>query len=190
MPSGVLLRHTRDRLDSLEQLASPTAINGSGPRTPEDCQDLVGLVLDIADSYRKTVASELHRIFRDRSRNVEQLRQARSEVVELADRYVAVVQMVQENPELRNLAGQHADFQSLFDKVAKAITAIQTERTRLINEWPACTPEEMAQAMADNKQGRCPTVEEAFAAMSGVSIDELQRRLEEHKARRKEYGWE
>ncbi len=190
MPSGVLLRHTRDRLDSLEQLASSTAINGSGPRTSEDCKDLVGLVLDIADSYRKTVDSELRRIFSDRSRSVEQQLQARSEVVELADRYVAVVQLVQESPDLPSLAGQHASFESLLGRLAEAITAIQTERTRLINKWPVCSQEEIAQAMADNEQGRCPTVEEAFAAMSGLSFGDLQRKLEEHKARRKDYGWE
>ncbi len=108
----------------------------------------------------------------------------------MADRYIAVVQMVQESPELRTLAGQHISFRTLSGKLVEVMTAIQKERTRLMNEWPVCSREEMAQAVADNEQGSCPTVEEAFAAMSGLSIDDLSRRLEEHKARRKDYGWE
>ncbi len=65
MSSGILLRHMRDRLDSLEQLASPPPINGSSPRTSEDYHDLVDLALEIPVSYRKTVDSELRRVFSD-----------------------------------------------------------------------------------------------------------------------------
>lgn len=188
MQSSVLLRHTRDRLNSLRQLVEPLPTDGPFPRTPEDYEDLVGLMLEFPDSYRRTVDTEFRRLFTERSRSVEQLQQVRSDLAEMADRYTAMVRTVEQDPALRTLAGQHPLFQATLAKLGDAVATLLRDKARLLADWPVGDPQELTQA--GGGAGCGVPVDQAFAEMKGISAEELHRRLEAHKARRKDYGWE
>ena len=190
MPASVLLRHTRDRLNSLRQLVESPQVEGLLPRDPEDYEDLVTLVLEFPDSYRRVVDGEFRRLFTERSRSVADLQQVRSDLADMAERYTTMVQTVQQDSALRTLAGQQPLFRTILAKLSDAVAALQRDKARVIADWPVCDPAELAQAGVDHEQGRCVPVDRAFAEMKGISVEELHRRLEDHKARRKDYGWE
>lgn len=190
MSSGFLLRHTRDRLNSLRQFVEPPLIEEPVPLTADDYEDLVSLVLEFPDSYQRAVDAEFRRVFTEHSRSVEHLQQVRAELTEMADRYSALVQAVEQVPALRTLAGQHPFFRTTFSKLEDAVATLQRDKARLLADWPVCDAAELAQAAGDSEQDRCLPVDQAFAEMRGLSIEELHRRLEAHKARRKEYAWE
>jgi PAS domain-containing protein len=189
MQSSVLLRHTRDRLNSLRQLVEPPQIEVL-PLTPEDYEDLVNLVLEFPDSYRRVVDAEFRRLFTERSRSVAELQQVRCELADMADRYTAMVQSVEQDPALRTPAGQQPLFRTSLAKLSDAVATLQRDKARVLADWPVGDAAELAQAAIEHEQGRCIPVDEAFAQMRGISVEELHRRLETHKAKRKEYGWE
>ena len=190
MSIGVLRRHTRDRLESLQRLVEAPKIEGPLPPTPEDYQELVSVVLEFPDPYRRVVDAELRRVFTDRSRSIVQLQQLRSELADMADRYTSMVRRVEEDAALRALAKKHLRFDVTTANLAEAVATVQHDQARLVAEWPVCSPEELAQVPALSEQGRCLPIDQAFADMKGIAADELHRRLDEHKARRKGYGWE
>lgn len=150
----------------------------------------MNLVLEFPDSYRRVVDTEFRRLFTERSRSVTELQQVRCELADMADRYTAMVQSVEQDPALRLLAGQQSLFQTSLAKLSDAVVALQRDKARVFADWPVCDAAELAQASAENEQGRLVPVDEAFAQMRGISVEELHRRLEAHKAKRKEYGWE
>jgi hypothetical protein len=189
MRSSVLLRHTRDRLNSLHQLVEPSQIERF-PLTAEDYEDLVNLVLGFPDSFRRAVDTEFRRLFTERSRSVSELQQVRCELANMADRYTAIVQSVEQDAALRTLAGQHQLFRNKLAKLSDAVTTLQRDKARVLADWPVCDDAEFAQASVEREQGRSVHVDEAFAQMRGMSIEELHQRWEAHKAKRKEYGWE
>jgi hypothetical protein len=164
-------------------------VKGS-PLTPEDYEELVNLMLEIPDAYRRAVDTEFRRLFTERSRSVAELQQVRCELANLADRYTTMVQSVEQDPALRMLAGQRPLFQTSLAKLSDAVATLERDKTRVLADWPVCDEAELAQASVEHKQGGFLPVDEAFAQMRGISVDELRRRLEAHKAKRKEYGWE
>jgi len=177
-------------LESLRLLVEPANSEGPSPLNSEDYQDLVNLVLEFPDSYRRVIDSELRRVFTERKRSVEQLQQVRSDLTEMADRYTTMVRNVEEDTVLRALAGKHPLLQGTLAKLEEAVAALKRDRMRLIKEWPVCNTEELAGVPTEREQGLVKPVDQAFAEMKGIAVDELHHRLEEHKARRKEYGWE
>lgn len=156
--------------------------------TPEDYADLVSLLLAFPESYRQAVDAEFRRLFTERSRSVEQLQQVRSDLAEMADRYTAMVRAVEQDTALRTLAGQHPLFHTTLAKLGDAVATLQRDKARLLADWPVGDSQELTQA--GDETGRCVPVDQAFAEMKGISVEELHRRLEAHKARRKDYGWE
>jgi hypothetical protein len=190
MSPGVLLRHARDRLESLRRLMDRPQNDGPAPLTADDYQELVSLVLEFPASYRKAVDSELRRVFTDRSRSIEQLQYLRSDLTELADRFTTLVRAVEEDPGLCALAKQEGRFRDYATQLAEAVATLQADKARLVQDWPVCSPEEMERVAADRQREAFVPVDQAFAEMKGISVDELRQRLEEHKAKRKQYGWE
>jgi hypothetical protein len=176
-------------LNSLRKLVEPSQIEVS-PLTPEDYEDLVNLVLEFPDSYRRAVDTEFRRLFTERSRTVAELQQVRCELANMADRYTAMVQSVEQDPGLRTLAGQQPLFRTNLAKLSDAVATLERDKARVLADWPVCDEAELAQASAEHGQGRFVPVDEAFAQLRGISVEELHRRLEDHKAKRKEYGWE
>jgi len=189
MQSSLLLRYTRDRLNSLRQIVEPSQTDVL-PLTPEDYEDLVNLVIEFPDSYRRTVDTEFRRLFMERSRSVAVLQQVQCELANMADRYIAMVRNVEQDPLLGKLAGRNLLFQSILAKLSDAVATLQRDKRRVLEDWPVCTDEELTQASVEHEQGSFIPVNEAFAQMRGISAEELQRRLEAHKGKRKEYGWE
>ena len=139
MSTGVLHRHTRDRLASLRQLVAPNTIEGPFPLSPEDYEDLVTLVLDFPKAYKDVVDTELRRVFTERAHNVQQLELVRSDLENMADHYTAMVRMVEEDTALRTLATTHPLFRPTLAKLDEAVAALQRDKTRLVEMWPVCS---------------------------------------------------
>jgi hypothetical protein len=108
MPS-VLLQHARNELDFLSRLVSEPKLNGSAqiegpPRLVRaEYGDLISLLLEFPHTYEQTVESEIQRVFTDRSRTIEQLREARAELEKLADEYTAWLEGCKLTPIFANL---------------------------------------------------------------------------------------
>ncbi len=190
MSPGILLQHTRNQLDSLAHLVDQARIEGPLPLDAEDYRNLVNLVLEFPGDYQRALDSELRRAYAERQQNLELLQRLRAELVQLADRYVATVRVVEADPVFRRLAPQYSFLRDQPARLTQAMTSLQEQRARLDTEWPVGSPEEQARIMAAVAQGQFKPIEEAFAEMKDISLEELSRRMEEHKRRRKEYGWE
>jgi hypothetical protein len=75
-------------------------------------------------------------------------------------------------------------------RLNEAMEALQRNKTHVTTNWPVCSAEEQSQMAAEKEQSQFVPVDRAFADMKGIPLSELHRKLEEHNARRKEYGWE
>ena len=153
-------------------------------------KELLKRLFAFQDSYHRNVDTEFQRLFTERSRGVAELQQVRSGLEDLADRYSALVQSVQEDPTLQKLAELEPLFQTFISKLSDAVRMSQSDKARVHDGWPVCDNAEFAQSAVEHDQGLCIPVDEAFAKMRGISVEELHRRLDTHKIKRKEYGWE
>lgn len=194
MMPGVLLQHIRSELDFFARMVGNA--NGSAGTerpvklNPDEYCDLLWLLLEFPHAYQQTVESEIRRVFSERSRTVEQLRQARAELESTAAGFTDVIRMLQADADLRAFATAHPGLEAALAKLGEAIETLQRSKTQVTDEWPVCSQEEQTQIPAERQQRRFTPVDLAFADMKGISITELHQKLEEHKARRKEYGWE
>jgi hypothetical protein len=195
MPSNVLLRHARNDLDFLCRLIDQSKSNGSpqieGPvrlSTDEYC-DVLTLVIGFSRSYRETVDTELQRVFTARPQSFEQIQQVRAELENLADRYRAMAHILQNDADLAAVAARHPGLGKMLAKLGQAVDELGRCKSDLIRDWPVASPQEWAAILQEN-HGSFQPVDAAFADMKGISPAELHRQLAEHKARRKEYGWE
>ena len=59
-----------------------------------------------------------------------------------------------------------------------AIREVEEARDNTLRHWEEFRPEDLEEAVAAHRRGESLDIDEAFAQMKGISVEELRRRLE------------
>jgi hypothetical protein len=76
------------------------------------------------------------------------------------------------------------------DRLLEAATQFRDLQSRLVKEWPVCSPEEEQQALAQVGGGEGMELDDAFAQIAGVDKTAWLERVAEHKRKHHQTGQE
>jgi hypothetical protein len=191
--STMLLEMTRGRLEGVRRAAERWREEPRPPLAPMDAEGLVAECLGHPALLRRACRQTVDAVFggaglRPASEVLPRLNDARSALHALFEASEALLALAEQ------LARRQQEQTGRSVEGAERLTGAQEELLRLKDEtlghWDEFRPVSLDEVRAADARGEFLPVDEAFAAAMGVSVEELHRRLEEHKAKRQTYGWE
>lgn len=182
MSDTVLERHFRDRMQSVQRLASLPETQRAG-LTWRDYQDLVALYVELSASGRNLIEEEYRRCFTHPGLTVGWLTERRRVIEELGDGYAQLAATVRACADQARQAagapnGTDADLGTALDEAVKALTET---KQKILKQWLIGSPEEMAEARAAIARGETEDIEEVFAEIAGMDVATWRKSVEEHK---------
>ena len=182
MAETVLERHYRDRVQSVRQLAAQDA--GQAALGRQRLDDLVTLCAELAVSGRDLLEKEYRRLFKEPSATVTWLRERRRVVEELSAGFLQLAESVRESVQRAAEGNGLPSDAALLARIEDAIKMLSTARQSVLERWPVGDDQEIAAAQASAAQGQGLDIEEAFAQIAGVPVEEWRRQKAEFKRRR------